>query len=251
GCDHLVAGSDHLGHRDRRSGREAGDAQAARRRVPTRDPRRDRLDAPTSRHARRGTVMHALTVARTFFRLGLLNIMQYRSDFFISLLNVVITLGTQLLGLTVIFGQTEDLRGWTRDDLIVLIGIHMLVGGLLGLVIRPSMQALMEGIRLGTFDFVLTKPVDSQLFTSVQKVAPQSTTDMLFGLGVIIVGITRLNEDLSAGSVLLFPVMLLAGTVIIYSFMLFLSTLAFWFVRLDNVLVIFQTMFGNAGSWPI
>jgi ABC-2 type transport system permease protein len=195
--------------------------------------------------------MHALTVARTFFRLGLLNIMQYRSDFFISLLNVVITLGTQLLGLAVIFGQTEDLRGWTRDDLIVLIGIHMLVGGLLGLVIRPSMQALMEGIRLGTFDFVLTKPVDSQLFTSVQKVAPQSTTDMLFGLGVIIVGITRLNEDLSAGSVLLFPVMLLAGTVIIYSFMLFLSTLAFWFVRLDNVLVIFQTMFGNAGSWPI
>ena len=47
--------------------------------------------------------MHAVTVARTFFRLGLLNIMQYRSDFFISLLNVLITLGTQLLGLQVIF----------------------------------------------------------------------------------------------------------------------------------------------------
>lgn len=195
--------------------------------------------------------MHALTVARTFFRLGLLNIMQYRSDFFISLLNVLITLGTQLLGLQVIFGQTADLRGWTRDDLIVLIGIHMFVGGLLGLVIRPSMQALMEGIRLGTFDFVLTKPVDSQLFTSVQKVAPQSTTDMLFGLGVVILGMTRLDAGLSVGAVTLFVVVLLAGVAIIYSFMLILSTMAFWFVRLDNVLVIFQTMFGNAGSWPI
>ncbi len=195
--------------------------------------------------------MHSLTVARTFFRLGLLNIMQYRSDFFVSLLNVLITLGTQLLGLQVIFGQTADLRGWTRDDLIVLIGIHMFVGGLLGLVIRPSMQALMEGIRLGTFDFVLTKPVDAQLFTSVQKVAPQSTTDMLFGIGVIILGMTRLETELAAGSVLLFAIVLLAGVTIIYSFMLMLSTLAFWFVRLDNVLVIFQTMFGNAGSWPI
>ena len=195
--------------------------------------------------------MHAVTVARTFFRLGLLNIMQYRSDFFISLLNVLITLGTQLLGLQVIFGQTADLRGWTRDDLIVLIGIHMFVGGLLGLVIRPSMQALMEGIRLGTFDFVLTKPVDSQLFTSVQKVAPQSTTDMLSGLGVVILGMTRLDTGLSMGAVLLFAVVLLAGVAIIYSFMLILSTMAFWFVRLDNVLVIFQTMFGNAGSWPI
>jgi ABC-2 type transport system permease protein len=195
--------------------------------------------------------MHALTVARTFFRLGLLNIMQYRSDFFISLLNVLITLGTQLLGLQVIFGQTADLRGWTRDDLIVLIGIHMFVGGLLGLVIRPSMQALMEGIRLGTFDFVLTKPVDSQLFASVQNVAPQSTTDMLFGLGVVVFGMTRLDTGLSIGAVLLFVVVLLAGVAIIYSFMLILSTMAFWFVRLDNVLVIFQTMFGNAGSWPI
>jgi ABC-2 type transport system permease protein len=195
--------------------------------------------------------MHALTVTRTFFRLGLLNIMQYRTDFFVSLLNVLITLGTQILGLQVIFGQTTDLRGWTRDDLIVLIGIHMLVGGLLGLVIRPSMQALMEGIRLGTFDFVLTKPVDSQLFTSVQKVAPQSITDMLFGIGVILIGMARLQADLSAGNVVVFLVMLLAGIVIIYSFMLILSTMAFWFVRLDNVLVIFQTMFGNAGSWPI
>ncbi len=195
--------------------------------------------------------MHPLTVARTFFRLGLLNIMQYRSDFFVSLLNVLITLGTQLLGLQVIFGQTTDLRGWTANDLIVLIGIHMFVGGLLGLVIRPSMQALMEGIRLGTFDFVLTKPVDAQLFTSVQKVAPQSTTDMLFGLAVVLFGMARLGTELTVGSVLLFVTMLLAGTVIIYSFMLILSTLAFWFVRLDNVLVIFQTMFGNAGSWPI
>jgi ABC-2 type transport system permease protein len=195
--------------------------------------------------------MHALTVARTFFRLGLLNIMQYRVDFVVSLLNVLIDLGMMLLGLQVIFGQTEDLRGWTHDDLIVLIGIHMFVSGLLGLVIRPSMEALMEGIRLGTFDFVLTKPVDSQLFSSVQKVAPQSSTNLLFGLGVILAGMARLDSHLSLGSVGLFLVMLLAGAVIIYSFMLVLSTLAFWFVRLENVLVIFQTMFGNAGSWPI
>ena len=69
--------------------------------------------------------MHSLTVARTFFRLGLLNIMQYRTDFYIALLNVLITLGTQLLGLQVIFGQTKELRGWTHTDLIVLVGSNL------------------------------------------------------------------------------------------------------------------------------
>ena len=195
--------------------------------------------------------MHALTVARTFFRLGLLNFMQYRTDFFVSLLNVVISLGTQLLGLQVIFDQTEDLRGWTHSDLIVLVGIHLLVGGLLSLFVQPSMQSLMEGIRLGTFDYVLTKPVDAQLFASLQTVTPQAVPRIAFGIGVIIAGTMRVDTVLDGVDVVLFLLMLGAGLAIIYSFMLILSTLAFWFVKLENVLVIFNTMFGNAGSWPI
>ena len=45
--------------------------------------------------------------------------------------------------------------------------------------------------------------------------------------------------------------MLLAGLVIVYSFLLLLATCAFWFVKLENVLVIFQALFGNAGRWPV
>jgi len=195
--------------------------------------------------------MHALTVLRTFFRLGLLNIMQYRADFFISLLNVLIFVGTQLLAISVVFNQTSDLKGWGQADLVVLIGIQLLVSGFIGLVIRPSMQQLMEGIRLGTFDFMLTKPADSQLLASTQMVSPASVTDVLFGAGVILVGLARLETAIGPLEVLLFLGLLVAGLVIVYSFMLMLSTLAFWFVKLENVLVIFNTMFGNAGSWPI
>jgi ABC-2 type transport system permease protein len=44
--------------------------------------------------------------------------------------------------------------------------------------------------------------------------------------------------------------MLAAGTVIVYSFWLILATLAFWFVRVENVLVIFQSLY-EAGRWPL
>jgi ABC-2 type transport system permease protein len=37
---------------------------------------------------------------------------------------------------------------------------------------------------------------------------------------------------------------------IIYSFLLVLSTCVFWFVKLDNILNIFQSMY-EAGRWPI
>ena len=47
-----------------------------------------------------------------------------------------------------------------------------------------------------------------------------------------------------------FVMMLLAGAVIIYSFWLILATLSFWFVRVENILVIFQSMY-EAGRWPV
>lgn len=195
--------------------------------------------------------MHSLRVLRAFLSVGVLNIVQYRSDFAIAVVNAVINLFTQVLGLSVIFSNTADLRGWTADDLLVLIGIHFFISGLVGLVIRPSMEAMMEGIRLGTFDFLLTQPADSQLLASSSVMAPQSLTDVVVGVGVVSYGLTRIGLGLDLSSVALFAVTLVAGLVTVYSFLLLLSTLAFWFVKLDNILVIFQALFGNAGRWPV
>jgi ABC-2 type transport system permease protein len=47
-----------------------------------------------------------------------------------------------------------------------------------------------------------------------------------------------------------FIAMLLAGGVIVYGFWLILATLSFWFVRVENILVIFQSMY-EAGRWPV
>ena len=198
-----------------------------------------------------GGLRHGLDVLRALFGLGLLNLVQYRAEFFISLLNAGINLLTQIFALSVIFNQTSDLMGWTSNDLLVLIGIHFFLTGLIGIVMRPSMEALMEGIRLGTFDFLLTKPADSQLLASAQVMAPQAVTDVVVGLGVIGYGVSQLGVTLSLADLGLFLIMLVAGLVIVYSFLLLLSTCAFWFVKLNNILVIFQALFGNAGRWPV
>jgi ABC-2 type transport system permease protein len=82
-------------------------------------------------------------------------------------------------------------------------------------------------------------------------VAPQAATDVVVGVGVVAFGMTQLGITLGPLEIALFLVMLLAGLVIVYSFLLLLATCAFWFVKLENVLVIFQALFGNAGRWPV
>jgi len=201
----------------------------------------------------RGGVLtvHSLRILRAFLSVGVLNLVQYRTDFAVAVLNALVSLVTQVLGLSVIFGNTTDLRGWTVDGLLVLIGIHFFISGLVGLVVRPSMEALMEGIRLGTFDFLLTKPADSQLLASARVFAPQALTDVGVGVGVVVYGLTRSGAGIGPASVGLFVVTLVAGFATVYSFLLLLSTCAFWFVKLDNILVVFQALFGNAGRWPV
>ncbi len=195
--------------------------------------------------------MHSLVVVRTYLKLGALNVLQYRANFVFELLGNVMGVLTAIATFGLIFGQTDALNGWTVDQLIALVGIQVLVGGLTGLVIRPSMQQLMENIRLGTLDFMLTKPADSQLLASIQQVNFGALAGILTGLTVIGISLVRLGESVGALEALAFVVLVVAGLVIVTCFLTMLATFSFWFVRLDNVLVIFQSAYDQAGGYPI
>jgi len=194
--------------------------------------------------------MRSLGLIWLSLRLGVLNALQYRADFFIQLFQSLVGLGTALAAVALVFGQTDELGGWSRDELIALVGVFLLVGGLINVVIRPSMERLMEGVRLGTLDFTLTKPADAQLLVSVRQVEVWRLIDVALGTVVIVIGIARLGERVGPERAVAFGLVLVAGVAIIYSFLLILSTLAFWLVRLENILVIFGSMY-EAGRWPV
>ena len=185
-----------------------------------------------------------------FLRLGALNEAQYRANFLVQLVQSLAGLGTALAGMGMVFGHTETLGGWRPAELLALLGVYFLVGGAITLVIQPSMQRLMEQVRLGTLDFTLTKPEDAQVLVSVQEVRIWKLLDVALGVGVLATALARLEAEVGLGSALTFAATLLAGGAIVYSFWLMLATTSFWFVRVDNILVIFQSMY-EAGRWPI
>ena len=183
-------------------------------------------------------------------RLGVLNELQYRTNLVIQLVQSTLGLATALLGLGIVFSKTDTLAGWRPAELLAIVGVFTLVSGLTQLVVRPSLARFMEDVRLGTFDFILTKPVDAQILASMRQIEVWKLVDVVVGLVVLTVAINQLGASVGLAEAISFLVALLAGVTIIYSFLLILATCAFWFVRLDNILNIFQSMY-EAGRWPI
>ncbi len=198
----------------------------------------------------RGGRMSYLRLFLAFLRVNILSEMAYRANFFLQLLETVLELGTSLLGLAVIFSYTDTLGGWSSDEVLALVGVYFLVGGMIGIVIYPAMDHLIDSVRDGTLDYVLTKPEDAQALVSVQRVGVWKSVDAVTGCVVLATALIRLGAHTSFWQAGVFAVMLLSGGIIIYSFWLMLATLSFWFVRVENILVVFQSMY-EAGRWPI
>ncbi|MBX3011323.1 MAG: ABC-2 family transporter protein [Caldilineaceae bacterium] len=194
--------------------------------------------------------MNYLRIFWTFVRLGAMNELAYRVNFFTQIFQAIVALTMALGGLVVVFHQTETLGGWYPAELVALVGIYLIVGGLISLIIQPSMQRFMEDIRMGTLDFMILKPEDAQFLISVRQVEIWKLIDILLGLGVLVVALVQLGNQLGIGQAVAFGVALLAGATIVYSFWMILATCAFWFVKTENILVIFQAMY-QAGRWPV
>ncbi len=185
-----------------------------------------------------------------FLRVSVMGELAYRVNFFVRLFQSLLELATALAGIAVIFSYTDTLGGWRPDEIAALLGVYFLVGGIIGLVIQPSMEEFIESIREGTLDFTLTKPADAQLLVSIRDAEIWSGIDIVLGAGVLVAALVRLGEQVTVGQAAAFGLMLIAGGAIVYSFWLMLATLSFWFVRVENILVIFQSMY-EAGRWPI
>lgn len=194
--------------------------------------------------------MHYFKLFGIFFRLGTLNELQYRANFFLELLNSLIALGTGIAGLELVLQHTPSLGDWSRAELLIVVGVFTFLTGISNVFIQPSMWRLMSGIQEGTFDYIVTKPEDAQFLSSVVDIQIWKAVDLILGAAVIIYGMVMLGGQLGVLDALAFTVTLMAGGIMIYSLWLIITTTAFWFVRVWSLLEVMQFVM-QAGKWPV
>lgn len=194
--------------------------------------------------------MYVLRLAWTYLRLSALNELQYRANLVVQLVTSVLALVNGVAGLALVFLHTESLQGWGPMELLVVVGIYTLIGGLIRAFIQPNMWRIMDGVQEGTLDHTLTKPADSQLLVSVTEFQLWKLVDVVLGAGVLVFAVVRLGETIGAAQAGLFALVLLCGGLIIYSLWLAVATTSFWVVQVWTLFEMFESMY-QAGRWPV
>ncbi len=194
--------------------------------------------------------MNTLRVAALYLKVGVLNELQYRVNFFLNVLQALIQVATGLIVISLVYSHTPRLNGWTEPELLSLLGVQILLGGVIHTFVQPNMERLMEDVQKGTLDYALTKPEDSQVLVSVRNVRIWQLVEVISGLTLLGVGISRLQTSVGVLDALAFLVAILLGAVMLYSFWLVVTTGAFWVVRMEHVLELFEGVY-QTGRWPV
>jgi viologen exporter family transport system permease protein len=190
-----------------------------------------------------------LRLIALFFRTELQYELEYRANLVLEVVQTVVIIVTSVGAILVLFTYTNVMNGWDLGAMLVLLGCFYLVQGFGELVLAPSFEKFMEHVRLGTLDFALLKPASAQFLVTLRHFRVVQLAQIGLGGVVVAVGLGRVAA-VGVFEALGFAVALACGFVLIYALLLALSTFAFWFVRVDNLMAIYWS-FLDAGRFPV
>ncbi len=185
-----------------------------------------------------------------FLKASFLVELEYRANFAARAMVSVFWAGVTLVGAGVFYSHTDTIGGWTFDEALVIIGLFTFMSGFIQTFLQPNVQRIIEMIRLGTLDFVLTKPVNSQFMASLRYSQMFSMVDMLLGAAIVVWAFFRLRYAPDLLTLAQFALMLAMAILIVYSIWMVIATLAFWLVKVNNMAELFNSVY-DTGRFPV
>lgn len=191
-----------------------------------------------------------LRLLTIFWRYSILKEMEYRVNFLTNAFMSVFWLVWGVLGATIFFAHRDEIGGWTFYQVLIVLGMFSIFTGVMEAFFRPNIMAMIEQVRDGKFDFVLVKPVNAQFYSSFHSLVMWRLVDIVAGGAIIVYALNQMQIVPSPLELLAFFMLLLVALVLVYCFWLAMMTMAFWFVKVDNLAELFYSFY-EAARFPI
>jgi viologen exporter family transport system permease protein len=175
--------------------------------------------------------------------------MQYRAEFFVGLFMAAFYVFWNVVPMFVLWTQRSTIAGWSLEEAALVTAWFTLLRAVLDGAVQPSLQAVIEHIRKGTLDFVLLKPADAQFLVSTARFEIFNFVDAAAAVALAVWALRRLHHVPKVGQVATALVLTLAAAALLYALAILVISAAFYVVRLDNLIYLFNSIF-DAARWP-
>jgi ABC-2 type transport system permease protein len=190
-----------------------------------------------------------LNVVRAQLRASATLAVQYRLDFVVEGALALLWIAVTLIPVLVVYAARPNVAGWSFPEMLLVLGWFVALKGFLEGAISPSLTNVIEHVRKGTLDFVLLKPVDAQLLVSLAKIEPWRVIDVFGAIAIFVYAFRKIGHHPTLLHVLLAFGLLFAALLVLYSIAIIVVSIAFFAVRVDNLLYLFQSIF-DVARWP-
>ena len=187
-----------------------------------------------------------LAVYVMLWRNSVMREMTFKLNFILWIIVEMLWFAMQLGFMAVLYSQTDSIAGWSRWQVVLLVGISHFVQQLFTAFFLTNITDLSELIRSGRLDFLLLLPVNARFLISFRKVDLGAFVNAASAVAVIIYALQQLNHVPGVVEVMCFLTLCVAGVLIHYSLMFLLATASFWTVRAQGIVWGYYNLFNIA-----
>ena len=166
---------------------------------------------------------------------NLIREMEFRANFFLWFLIQIIWVGLQILIVQTLFQYTDNIYGWTKPEMFLLIGMFRVARGVFDFFVYINLTDLPESINTGNFDHSLTKPISPLYLASFRRHQYNQVGTFISGIGFIVYAWQALNFSLTLLNFLMLGTLIMSGFLAFYSLILIVSTLSFFLKKLSAI----------------
>jgi ABC-2 type transport system permease protein len=176
--------------------------------------------------------------ARLWFtsaRYCIMRTLMFRGDFFVWALVELFWMTVNLLMVSVIYGHTDSVAGWSKYEMMLLVGTSLLIQRFLMGFFWSSIFEMGRNIRSGYFDFFVAQPGNVMFTATTRKIDPDSLLNSLIALGVVVYSARQLGLHPGALDLLAYALLVACGVVIHYSMLVLCIIPAFWITSVQGI----------------
>lgn len=180
-------------------------------------------------------ISHYIRIWLTSARYSIVRTLMFRGDFFIWSMVELFWMTVNVLMVSVIYDHTQSLAGWTKYEMMLLVGTSMLIQRFLMGFFWSSIFEMGRNIRTGNFDFFLAQPGNVMFMATTRKIDADSLANSIVALALVIYSAAQLHLHPGPLDLAIYAVLVVCGVVIHYSVLVLCIAAAFWVTSAQGI----------------